>query len=126
MAEAQAHVQPYNQQELGKFPALIQVLWRFTRNICLAHNILQHGATPEERLQNQKNQLAKKIREWYSTGRQEVSFLNSTRLFKVTLQKRLQIHPHINIHWLALMDSAKRSKIRNEEYQQDPSTRFHN
>ena len=93
------------------------MLWKFSRNIWLARNVLQHEATPEELLQNQKDKLATKIWEWYTTGQQEVSFLNRTRLFRVPLQIRIQkIQPHTNIRWLALMDSAKRSKTRHEEY----------
>ena len=75
-AEALATGQEYNALDVGIFPAFIRMLWRTSKNIWLARNLLQHGATPEARLKKQKDKLINRITKLYRSEKHTVSFLN--------------------------------------------------
>ena len=80
-AEALAKVQEYKLLEVGIFPAFLRMLWKTSKNIWLACNLLQHGETPESRLKKQKDKLTDWITKLYRSEKHMVSFLNQTRLF---------------------------------------------
>ena len=77
-AEALATGQEYASLEVGYFPAFIRMLWRTSKNIWKARNLLQHGATPEARLQKQQNILKDRITKLYRSEKHTVAFLNQT------------------------------------------------
>ena len=113
-AEALATGQEYNTLDVGISPAFIRMLWRTSKNIWLARNLLQHRMTPEAGLKKQKDKLIDRITKLYRSEKHTVSFLNQTRLFKVALHKRLKFKPYINKAWLSVMDSAQKEKERQE------------
>ena len=115
--EAEAATKGYSpdQDSTGIFPAFIRMLWKTSKAIWLARNELQHGATPEARLKKKQLQLKEAITLLYSQ-QSTVSFINKTRLFKMNLTTRLQLHPDKNRRWIAIIHSAQQLKHRQEEY----------
>ena len=115
-AEALANGQEYAILDDGSFPAFIRMLLRTSKNKWLARNLLQHEATPEACLKKQKDKLKDRIAKLYRSDKNTVSFLNQTRLFRVTLKNRLNFMPHTNKAWLLVIDSAQRAKTRQKAY----------
>ena len=68
------------------------------------------GKTEEKQLH-----LKEEITLLYSQ-QSKVSFINRTRLFKMRLSTRLQLHPDKNRRWIAIIHSAQQLKYRQEEY----------
>ena len=53
-----------------------------------------------------KDKLKEQITKFYRLEQQTISFLNQTRLFRVTLKKRLKCMLHMNKAWLLVIGST--------------------
>ena len=92
---------------------LIAEIWTQQYNMWITRNLLQHGETPEDSLQIQRDLINPQVRTAYK-NKHKVSLFNQ-RLFRLDMGRRLSMLPGENERWLEIVQTALTHRSIQEE-----------
>ena len=97
----------------GFMATLIAEIWTQQYNMWHTRNKLQHGDTPEDSLQIQRDIINPQVRTAYK-NKHKVSLFNQ-RLFRLDMGRRLSMYPAENERWLEIVQTALTHRRIQEE-----------